>query len=70
MEQKMLNQVLLMKIFDEKSHTEALKQLSKLEETYEQNVEEFGKLFDLIYEYEETAPEFENFNKKFLKKEG
>lgn len=47
------------------THEIALKKLSELEDNYEENKIEFGILFDLIYEYEETYPELEEFNSKF-----
>jgi len=44
------------------THELALKKLEELEENYEEKKIEFGILFDLIYEYEETAPEYKEFN--------
>ena len=41
------------------THEIALKKLSELEDNYEENKIEFGILFDLIYEYEETCPELD-----------
>ena len=46
------------------THELALQKLSELEENYEEKKIEFGILFDLIYQYEETAPEYEEFNKR------
>lgn len=46
------------------THELALQKLSELEENYEEKKIEFGILFDLIYQYEETAPEYAEFNKR------
>jgi len=46
------------------THELALQKLSGLEENYEEKKIEFGILFDLIYEYEKKAPEYEEFNKR------
>ena len=46
------------------THELALEKLSDLEENYEKNKIAFGILFDLIYEYEKTAPELVDFNNR------
>ena len=45
------------------THEKALKELSELENKKDKKA--FDKLFNLIYEYEETAPELKEFNARF-----
>ena len=55
-----------MTINSNEDYQKALNKLSELEENHEKNKVEFDTLFNLIYEYEETSKEFQDFNSRFL----
>jgi HTH-type transcriptional regulator/antitoxin HigA len=52
-------------IKSEKEHEKALARMEILIENYDNNISEIDILWLEIENYEETAPEFEEFNKKF-----